>query len=346
MERRRARRTSQRRWIRAGAAVRRSAPGGRQRADRRRGRCPRGVRAARRPLDEHRGRLLATRVAAGALPRLERRDEPLGERAAHLPVRTGHLGDHCLAGEDVALDRVPRTGLVPGPRVALRARVRGRAPVRRDGAQLPRLAGVVVGECGGERGRGVTSPLEELEHRGSVRGDPGGLRRDGADTRLRPRHDGADREVLRLHGDSDLARLRVGGADRERRLVRVTERHRRDPIVTVPRDGRNRGRGAREDLPKGVQALDGLRFGVPEGIVFGLLGPNGAGKSTTVKILVTLTKPDGGKATVAGHDVVRQAGRVRSSIGYVAQHRASTPRRRRARTSSCRAASRASAGPT
>jgi len=68
-----------------------------------------------------------------------------------------------------------------------------------------------------------------------------------------------------------------------------------------------------------VQALDGVGFRVHAGEVFGLLGPNGAGKSTTVKVLATLTKPDGGQAEVAGHDVVREANTVRRSIGYVPQ---------------------------
>ena len=68
-----------------------------------------------------------------------------------------------------------------------------------------------------------------------------------------------------------------------------------------------------------VQALDGVSFSVAEGEVFGLLGPNGAGKSTTVRVLTTLTRPDAGRAFVAGHDVVREAVRVRRSIGYVPQ---------------------------
>jgi ABC-2 type transport system ATP-binding protein len=71
--------------------------------------------------------------------------------------------------------------------------------------------------------------------------------------------------------------------------------------------------------PRNVRALDGIRFSVREGEVFGLLGPNGAGKSTTVRILVTLTKPDGGRAAVAGHDVVAEAEAVRRAIGYVPQ---------------------------
>jgi ABC-2 type transport system ATP-binding protein len=68
-----------------------------------------------------------------------------------------------------------------------------------------------------------------------------------------------------------------------------------------------------------VRALDGVSFAVREGEVFGLLGPNGAGKSTTVRVLVTLTHPDSGGATVAGHDVLRQPDAVRRAIGYVPQ---------------------------
>ncbi|MCW2964383.1 MAG: daunorubicin resistance transporter ATPase subunit [Actinomycetia bacterium] len=68
-----------------------------------------------------------------------------------------------------------------------------------------------------------------------------------------------------------------------------------------------------------VQALDGVSFAVQEGEVFGLLGPNGAGKSTTVRSLVTLTMPDSGSASVAGHDVLREQNAVRRVIGYVPQ---------------------------
>jgi len=70
---------------------------------------------------------------------------------------------------------------------------------------------------------------------------------------------------------------------------------------------------------KAVQALDGVSFSVREGEVFGLLGPNGAGKSTTVRVLTTLTRPDSGRAFVAGEDVLRHPNRVRGAIGYVAQ---------------------------
>jgi ABC-2 type transport system ATP-binding protein len=69
-------------------------------------------------------------------------------------------------------------------------------------------------------------------------------------------------------------------------------------------------------------ALDGFDLEVPPGTVCGLLGPNGAGKTTAVRILATLIRPDAGVATVAGHDVVREAGAVRRRIGLVGQHAA------------------------
>lgn len=72
----------------------------------------------------------------------------------------------------------------------------------------------------------------------------------------------------------------------------------------------------------GVTAIQDLSFKVFAGEVFGLLGPNGAGKSTTLRILITLLRPTTGRATVLGHDVVREADRVRRSVGYVPQERA------------------------
>src|ERR1700749_2007447 len=75
----------------------------------------------------------------------------------------------------------------------------------------------------------------------------------------------------------------------------------------------------RKHYPPDVQALDGLDLAIEEGTIFALLGPNGAGKSTTVKILTTLTRPDEGKASVAGHDVLAHPDRVRRSIGVVGQ---------------------------
>ena len=71
-----------------------------------------------------------------------------------------------------------------------------------------------------------------------------------------------------------------------------------------------------------VRALDGIDLSVAEGTILGLLGPNGAGKTTTVRILATLLKPDAGRATVAGYDVVSEAQRIRTLIGLSGQYAA------------------------
>jgi oleandomycin transport system ATP-binding protein len=71
-----------------------------------------------------------------------------------------------------------------------------------------------------------------------------------------------------------------------------------------------------------VRALDGIDMVAREGTVFGLLGPNGAGKTTAIRVLSTLIRPDAGRATVGGHDVVREPSRVRSLIGLTGQYAA------------------------
>ena len=71
-----------------------------------------------------------------------------------------------------------------------------------------------------------------------------------------------------------------------------------------------------------VRALDGLDLEVAEGTVLGLLGPNGAGKTTTVRVLATLLRPDSGRASVLGYDVVREATALRRVIGLSGQYAA------------------------
>ena len=85
------------------------------------------------------------------------------------------------------------------------------------------------------------------------------------------------------------------------------------PIITV------------ESLSKSfgdVHALTDVSFSVERGTVFGLLGPNGAGKTTAVRVLTTLLKPDAGRATIAGYDVVADARVLRTQIGLAGQYAA------------------------
>ena len=71
-----------------------------------------------------------------------------------------------------------------------------------------------------------------------------------------------------------------------------------------------------------VTALDGLDLSVPEGSVLGVLGPNGAGKTTAVKVLTTLVRPDSGRASVGGVDVVADPAAARRLIGVSGQNAA------------------------
>jgi ABC-2 type transport system ATP-binding protein len=66
-------------------------------------------------------------------------------------------------------------------------------------------------------------------------------------------------------------------------------------------------------------ALAGLDLAVEPGTILGLLGRNGAGKTTAVRILATLLRPDGGRALVGGHDVVREPAAVREQISLAGQ---------------------------
>jgi ABC-2 type transport system ATP-binding protein len=74
-----------------------------------------------------------------------------------------------------------------------------------------------------------------------------------------------------------------------------------------------------------IKAVDGVDLEVKEGEIFGFLGPNGAGKSTTVRMLTTLLRPSAGQAFVAGYDIVKDADKVRRSIGVALQDAAIDP---------------------
>ncbi len=77
-----------------------------------------------------------------------------------------------------------------------------------------------------------------------------------------------------------------------------------------------------ESLTKlfGAQAaVDHIDISVRKGEIFGFLGANGAGKTTTIRMLCGLLKPTSGKGHVAGFDIMKEAGNIRSRIGYMSQ---------------------------
>jgi ABC-2 type transport system ATP-binding protein len=98
----------------------------------------------------------------------------------------------------------------------------------------------------------------------------------------------------------------------------VREREPGDAMIEVHglRKSYRSGRGRKSSE---VPAVRGVDFAVERGEIFGFLGPNGAGKTTTLRMLATLIRPDGGSATIAGVDLLRQPALVRLRIGFVAQ---------------------------
>jgi ABC-2 type transport system ATP-binding protein len=66
-------------------------------------------------------------------------------------------------------------------------------------------------------------------------------------------------------------------------------------------------------------AVDHISFDIHAGEVFGFLGANGAGKTTAIRMLIGLLAPTSGDATVAGHDVQREAEAIKGDIGYMSQ---------------------------
>lgn len=73
------------------------------------------------------------------------------------------------------------------------------------------------------------------------------------------------------------------------------------------------------DRKKGeIRAVDSVSFRVEPGRIYGLLGANGAGKTTTLRLIATLLRPTRGTVVVGGHDVVKEPGKVRASVGFLA----------------------------
>src|SRR3954469_16273040 len=66
-------------------------------------------------------------------------------------------------------------------------------------------------------------------------------------------------------------------------------------------------------------AVDGVDIAVPEGQVWGFLGPNGSGKTTTIRMLCGLLKPDSGRGTCLGYDVLHETAAIKREVGYMTQ---------------------------
>jgi len=66
-------------------------------------------------------------------------------------------------------------------------------------------------------------------------------------------------------------------------------------------------------------AANNINFEVYKGEIFGFLGANGAGKTTAMKMLIGISKPSSGRASIAGFDVGTEAEKVKKNIGYMSQ---------------------------
>lgn len=66
-----------------------------------------------------------------------------------------------------------------------------------------------------------------------------------------------------------------------------------------------------------VKAVDNLDLDIHQGEIFGLLGPNGAGKTTTILMMLGLTDPTNGTATVCGYNATKNPIQVKQKVGYM-----------------------------
>jgi ABC-2 type transport system ATP-binding protein len=121
----------------------------------------------------------------------------------------------------------------------------------------------------------------------------------------------ASDRCLRLLACGSAMRLLIFDSNVKDKLALTIMYEKRYPVA-VEAEGLRKRFGATE-------ALRGLDLTVAAGSIYGLLGPNGAGKTTLIRILATLLRPDGGRAAVLGHDVVREAVAVRRRIALAGQ---------------------------
>lgn len=84
----------------------------------------------------------------------------------------------------------------------------------------------------------------------------------------------------------------------------------------VKKERRAKPRDPREQ-PDSFHALRDVSFSCAPGEVLGLLGPNGAGKTTTLRVLSTALRPDSGRASIDGIDIVADPLEARRRIGFL-----------------------------
>jgi ABC-2 type transport system ATP-binding protein len=126
-------------------------------------------------------------------------------------------------------------------------------------------------------------------------------------------HTRSENGTAHVRSEKDAAHVRTNGAAHARTNGAAHARRENGLGKAVVVDGIRKTFGS-------VVALRDISFEVGRGEVLGLLGPNGAGKTTMVDILSTLTRPDHGRAEVAGHDVLSDPAGVRRSIMLTGQH--------------------------
>lgn len=92
-----------------------------------------------------------------------------------------------------------------------------------------------------------------------------------------------------------------------------------DPVHTVDDDLAVRTAGLTKRFRTGQVAVDGIDLHVPRGAVYGFLGPNGSGKTTTIRLLLGLARPTGGRAWLLGAAMPEDGGRVLPRVGALVE---------------------------